>query len=125
MPSVELPKAGITFEGILYAVALVVAVAGVIVAIVKGWEAWKKISVRDRVKGLEDRMDKVESRLVLGDQRFQSQSDDLGQVLITIQAIMMHMISGNDTDKLRRTEEELTAYMARRTTHGRREETHD
>ena len=24
-----------------------------IVAIVKGWEAWKKISVRDRVKGLE------------------------------------------------------------------------
>ena len=117
MPTVELPKAGISFEGILYAIALIVAIAGVIVALVKGWEAWRKISVRDRVSGLEGRMSAVEARLILGDKRFQSQSDDLGQVLITMQAIMMHMISGNDKDKLRATEEELTAYMAKRASH--------
>lgn len=114
MPSVELPKAGITFEGILYAVALLVAVCGVVVAIVKGWEAWKKISVRDRVKDLEDRIDKCENRLKLGDKRFQSQSDDLGQVLITMQAMMMHMISGNDREKLKETEKELQQYLAKR-----------
>ena len=114
MPSVELPKAGITFEGILYAVALLVALCGVLVGIVKGWEAWKKISVRDRVKDLEDRMDKVEERLKLGDKRFQNQSDDLGQVLITMQAMMMHMISGNDKEKLKETEKELQQYLAKR-----------
>ena len=116
MPTVELPKAGITFEGILYALALIVAIAGVIVAIVKGWEAWKKISVRDRVTHLEARMAAVDARLELGDKRFQSQSDDLGQVLITMQAIMGHMISGNETDKLRETERELQEYMAKRVT---------
>ena len=117
VPSVELPNAGITFNGILYAVALIVAIAGVVVALVKGWEAWKKISVRDRVAKLEERTTKIESRLQLGDKRFQSQSDDLGQVLITMQAIMMHMISGNDKEKLRETEKELTEYMAKRATH--------
>lgn len=114
MPSVELPKASISFDGILYALALLVAIAGVVVAVVKGWEAWKKISVRDRVANLEDRMEKVEARLVLGDQRFQSQSDDLGQVLISVHAIVQHMISGNDKDKLQATDKELIAYMAKR-----------
>ena len=61
MPEVKLPDIGITFDSILYTVALIVAVSGVLVAIVKGVEAWKKISVRDRVKALEGRMTKVEA----------------------------------------------------------------
>ncbi len=83
MPQVKLPDAGITFDSILYTIALIVAGAGVLVAIVKGWEAWKKISVRDRVTALEGRMDKVEARLSLGDKRFQLQSDDMGHLLTT------------------------------------------
>ena len=70
MPDVKLPEVSITFESILYALALVVVIAGVITTLYKGWEALKKISVRDRVKSLEGRMDKVEARLRLGDKRF-------------------------------------------------------
>lgn len=75
-----MPDVKITFDGILYAVALVVAVCGVLAALVKGWESYKKISVRDRVKSLEGRMTKVESRLQLGDKRFELQQDDMGHL---------------------------------------------
>ena len=105
MPEVKLPDASITFDSILYAVALIVVLAGVLVALVKGWEAWKKISVRDRVKDLEGRMDKVEARLSLGDKRFELQAEDMGQMLNTQQALLIHFISGNDHDRLR---DELT-----------------
>ena len=116
MPEVKLPDAGITFDSILYAVALIVAASGVIVAIVKGWEAWKKISVRDRVKALEGRMDKVEARLSLGDKRFELQSEDMGQMLSTQQALLIHFISGNDHDRLRDQLTDLSDYMSKRAT---------
>ncbi len=116
MPEVNLPDASITFDSILYAVALIVALAGVLVALVKGWEAWKKISVRDRVKALEGRMTKVEARLQLGDKRFELQSDDMGQTLNTLQALLIHFISGNDHDRLRDQLQDLTTYMSDRTT---------
>ena len=116
MPEVKLPDAGLTFESILYAVALIVAVAGVLVALVKGWEAWKKISVRDRVKSLERRMNAVEARLQLGDKRFELQSDDMGQTLSTLQALLIHFISGNDHDRLRGQLTDLSNYMTTRAT---------
>lgn len=116
MPEVKLPDAGITFESILYVVALFVAVAGVLVALVKGWEAWKKISVRDRVKDLEGRMGKVEARLRLGDKRFDLQSDDMGHLLNTQMALMLHFVSGNDHDKLREQINALSSYMSERAT---------
>ncbi len=116
MPEMKLPDAGITFESVLYAVALVVAVAGVLAALVKGWEAWKKISVRDRVKSLERRMDAVEARLKLGDKRFELQSDDMGQTLSTLQALLIHFISGNDHDRLRGQLTDLSNYMTQRAT---------
>ena len=116
MPKVELPEAGITFEGVIYVIALAVAVSGVLVALVKGWEAWKKISVRDRVKQLEGRMEKVEARLKLGDKRFDLQNDDMGHMLNTQQALLLHFISGNDHDRLRTQLTELGNYMAERAT---------
>ena len=116
MPEVKLPEAGITFEGVIYVIALAVAVSGVLVALVKGWEAWKKISVRDRVKQLEGRMEKVEARLKLGDKRFDLQNDDMGHMLNTQQALLLHFISGNDHDRLRTQLTELGNYMAERAT---------
>ena len=116
MPEVKLPDTSITFESILYTVALVVALAGVLVALVKGWEAWKKISVRDRVKALEGRMDKVEARLLLGDKRFELQAEDMGQMLNTQQALLIHFISGNDHDRLRDELTNLSEYMSKRAT---------
>jgi hypothetical protein len=116
MPEVKLPEAGITFEGVIYVIALAVAISGVLVALVKGWEAWKKISVRDRVKELEGRMEKVEARLKLGDKRFDLQNDDMGHMLNTQQALLLHFISGNDHDRLRTQLTELGNYMAERAT---------
>jgi uncharacterized membrane protein affecting hemolysin expression len=116
MPEMKLPDVEITFQSILYAVALIVAIAGVLVALVKGWEAWKKISVRDRVKDLEGRMDKVEARLSLGDKRFELQAEDMGQMLNTQQALLIHFISGNDHDRLRDELTNLSEYMSKRAT---------
>jgi len=123
MPEVKLPDAGITFDSILYVIALIVAVAGVLAALVKGWEAYRKISVRDKVKAidercaaLEGRMKKVEARLSLGDKRFELQSDDMGHMLNTQMALMMHFYSGNDHDKLKDQITALTEYMNERAT---------
>ena len=116
MPEVKLPDAAITFESVIYVVAMIVAAAGVLVAIVKGWEAYKKISVRDRVKKLEAEMSKVKARLRLGDQRFALQSDDMGQILTTMQSLLIHFISGNDHNLLRENLEGLNTYMNQRAT---------
>lgn len=111
-----MPDVKITFDGILYAVALIVAVCGVLAALVKGWESYKKISVRDKVKDLERRMKKVESRLQLGDKRFALQQDDMGHLLNTQMALMIHFVSGNDHDKLREQIDQLSDYMSQRAT---------
>ena len=115
MPEMNLPDATISFDSILYIVALVVAVSGVLVAIVKGWEAYKKISVRDRVKDLEGRMAQVEARLQLGDKRFELQNDDMGAMLATQQALLLHFITGNDHAKLQDELTKLNTYMTQRT----------
>jgi hypothetical protein len=116
MPEVKLPDAAITFDSVIYVIAMIVAAAGVLVAIVKGWEAYKKISVRDRVKKLETEMGKVKARLRLGDQRFALQSDDMGQILTTMQSLLIHFISGNDHNLLRENLEGLNTYMNNRAT---------
>ena len=123
MPEVKLPETGITFESILYVIALIVALSGVLVAIVKGWEAYKKISVRDkvsavdaRVTALEGRMTKVEARLSLGDKRFELQNDDMGAMLATQKALLLHFITGNDHKKLQDELTSLDSYMNQRAT---------
>ena len=116
MPEVKLPDVVFSWDSVVYAVALIVAVAGVLVALVKGWEAWKKISVRDRVKKLEGRMAKVEARLSLGDKRFELQNDDMGAMLATQKALLLHFITGNDHQKLKDELSALDTYMNTRAT---------
>ncbi len=116
MPEVKVPEPTISFESIVYVIAVLVAVSGVLVALAKGWETYKKISVRDRVKALEGRMEKVEARLKLGDKRFDLQNDDMGHLLEIQMALMMHFVSGNDHDKLNKQIAALGNYMAQRAT---------
>ena len=116
MPTIEGPKVALSFDTLLLAGAVILAVCAVLVAVVKGVEAYKKISLRDRVKELERRMDSAERRLNKGDKIFRTQSDDLGQVLVTMQGLLMHFITGDDHERLRETNEELTVYMATRAT---------
>lgn len=116
MPEVKVPEPTISFESIVYVIAVLVAVSGVLVALAKGWETYKKISVRDRVKALEGRMEKVEARLKLGDKRFDLQNDDMGHLLEIQMALMMHFVSGNDHDKLNQQITALSNYMTQRAT---------
>ena len=96
MPVIEGAKQTLTFDSILLAMAVIVALIGILVTFVKGWEAIKKISVRDRVKDLEDRMKKVEERLETGNRRFQHQSEDMGQILQTLNALQLHFKGPQD-----------------------------
>lgn len=116
MPEVKVPEPTISFESIVYVIAVLVAVSGVLVALAKGWETYKKISVRDRVKALEGRMEKVEARLKLGDKRFDLQNDDMGHLLEIQMALMMHFVTGNDHEKLKEQIAALNTYMTQRAT---------
>lgn len=116
MPTIEGPKVTLSFDTVLLVIAVILAFFGILVAIVKGVEAWRKISVRDRVKGLENRMDDVEKRLEKGNRKFAAQSDDIGQLLLVMQSLLMHFITGNDHERLRETSNELATYMAGRAT---------
>ena len=123
MQEVKIPEAVLSWDAIIYVVAVIVAISGVLVALVKGWEAWKKISVRDKVKAIEERcaalegrMKKVEARLSLGDKRFDLQNDDMGHLLNTQMALMLHFVSGNDHDKLKEQISALSEYMTQRAT---------
>lgn len=116
MQDLKLPEGVSVLEMVVFILSLIVAVSGLLVAIVKGIEAWRKISVRDRVKNLEGRMAQVEARLSLGDKRFDLQSDDMGHLLATQLAVMIHLKSGNDHDKLDDQIAALTTYMTQRAT---------
>lgn len=122
MPTLEGPKVTLSFEVLLLALAVILAVFGLGVAIVKGVEAWRKISLRDRVKALEDHMKEVDKRLEKGNHRFKAQSDDVGQLLVVMQSLLMHFITGNDHERLRETSNELAVYMATRATRETEEE---
>lgn len=116
MPSFEGVKQALTFDSILIAIAVILVIFGVIKGIVSGVEAWKKISLRDRVKKLEDDMKKVNERLDAGNRRFTSQSEDMGQILQTLSALQLHFITGNDHEKLKESNEQLVEYMNKRAT---------
>lgn len=116
MPSFEGIKQALTFDSILVAVAVVLLAIGLIKAIVSGWEAWKKISLRDRVKKLEQDVEEINGRMDSWNKRFKGHSEDMGQVLLTLSALQVHFISGNDHEKLRQSNEELVKYMNERAT---------
>jgi hypothetical protein len=116
MPSFEGVKQALTFDSVLIAIAVVLVGLGVIKAIVSGVEAWKKISLRDRVKKLEGEVVDINKRVDAGNRRFTSQSEDMGQILQTLSALQLHFISGNDHEKLKESNEQLVEYMNKRAT---------
>ena len=58
----------------------------------------------------------MEARLQLGDKRFDLQNDDMGHLLNTQMALMLHFVSGNDHDKLKEQINALGEYMTERAT---------
>ena len=116
MPKVEGPAVELSFEGLLFAAAVIIAFFLLAAAVRNGVEAVKGLSVRSRVRVLEGDMKDVKARLEKGNRKFKAQSDDIGQLLVVNQSMLMHFITGNDHEKLRETNESLTVYMAARAT---------
>lgn len=123
MPKIEGPMVTLSFETVLLVVAVIVAFFVLAATIRNGIEAIRGLSVRGRVKKLEDQMDKVNNRLEKGNRKFKAQSDDIGQLLVVNQSMLMHFITGNDHEKLRETNESLVAYMAARASREREDDT--
>ena len=116
MPKVEGPAVELSFEGLLFAAAVIIAFFLLAAAVRNGVEAVKGLSVRSRVRVLEGEMKDVKARLEKGNRKFKAQSDDIGQLLVVNQSMLLHFITGNDHEKLRETNESLTVYMAARAT---------
>ena len=116
MPKIEGPTVTLGFDTILLVVAVILAFFVAATSIRNGIEAIKGMSVRGRVKKLEDRVDTIDKRLEKGNRKFKAQSDDIGQLLIVNQSMLTHFITGNDHERLRETSNELATYMAERAT---------
>jgi len=120
MPNVELNGANA-----LITIATILVILEGLHILANGIEAWKKLTGRDArkkeieairndINGLGARVTKCEERLRKGDKQFADSAEDMGQVLMTLSALTMHFITGNDHERLKETNQELSSYMAKR-----------
>lgn len=115
----------VTMHNIQAAVLLLLGIAAILVSLDKGIAAWnhlrkkdeaalKEKALNDRLIGIESRLSDAETRLERGDRKFDGYSKDMTMVLSVLQAVLIHMYSGNDHEKLRGTIDDLNDYMSRR-----------
>lgn len=125
---------GISWDDIIKAIVVIVAVLGGIAAIWKGIEAWKNLSgankraqemgeIRMSIEGVSRRVDKIETtldehdrRLEEGDKQMKVLREDTKQILNTQNALLMHFIStsADDSGALEKVKANLDAYLASR-----------
>ena len=122
MPKIEGQSIALSFETVLLVAAVIILFFALASTIRNGIEAIRGMSVRGRVKHLEEQMKSVNERLKKGSRKFKEQSDDIGQLLIVNQSMLMHFITGNDHEKLKETNESLVAYMAARASREREDD---
>ena len=120
-----MPKVELNGETILLIIAGIVVVAEVISALAKGKKSLGELSGRDQrqaemaavkaeIRDLKARMGECETRLEQGDRQFDNMRDDLKHVLDTQNAMLLHFISGNDKENLKKVKESLDMYMSGR-----------
>ena len=120
MPNVELNG-----SNLLVTLAVILIVLEGLNILSKGVDAWKKLTGRDarakemaevkgRLSSLETWKTSVDSRLKQGNERFKRSEEDSTMSLLTLHAIVRHMQSGNDHDKLKETDDELYKYLLKR-----------
>ena len=120
MPNVELNG-----SAILVAIAVIVIIAEVITAIAKGKKSLGELSGKDRrqaeiasirneIKSVKERLTECENRLSKGDENFEQTREDLKHILDTQNAMLLHFISGNDKENLKRVKEAVDSYLSSR-----------
>ena len=115
----------LTIDNIRAFALVLLGIAAIVVSIDKGIEAWnhlrgtkekaaKEKAVHERIAAVEGRVTACEERLKRGDEKFRSTSADMTMVLEILNALLLHMYSGNDHDALRNTIDKLNSYMSKR-----------
>lgn len=110
---------------VLITLAVILIVLEGISVLSKGMDAWKKLTGRDerakemadvkgRLSSLETWKGTVETRLKQGNKRFDESGKDTTEILKTLHRIVQHLQSGNDHEKLQKTDEQLFAYLVER-----------
>ncbi len=125
---------GISWDDIIKAIVVIVAVLGGIAAVWKGIEAWRNLSgankraqemgeIKMSIEGVSKRVDKIETtldehdrRLEEGDKQMKVLREDTKQILNTQNALLMHFIStsADDAPALEKVKEKLDEYLASR-----------
>ena len=116
MPQIEL-NAGT----ILIGLSLLVVLAELFTSLAKGRKSFREVTGAERrdaeiaaiqkdLNSLKDWRQEVDARLKAGETTFDKLSADTGTVLDVLDALLMHFISGNDTEKLRAVKKELDHY---------------
>lgn len=112
-------------DDLVIAAGVIVALFGIIAAVWKGVEAWRKLTGKEERKAafdaqnaaishLTERVAKCEERLNKGDMMFDNTRNDMTQTLCVLNAMLMHFISGNDHDKLKDVKDDLDRYLMHR-----------
>lgn len=120
-----MPKVELNAGTILVALAVVVVLAEVISALAKGKKSLGELSGRDQrqaemtavkaeIRDLKTRVTDCENRLEQGDRKFDDTRADLKQVLDTLNAMLLHFISGNDKENLKKVKESMDNYLSGR-----------
>ena len=116
MPQVEL-NAGTVLVGL----SLLVILAELFSSLAKGRKSFREVTgaerreaemgtIRQELSDLRDWKREVDARLESGQSTFDKLSADTGKVLDVLDAMLMHFISGNDTEKLRAVKQDLDHY---------------
>ena len=122
---IPMPKMELNGEIILLLVAAIVVIAEVISALAKGKKSLGELSGRDQrraemaaieeeIRDIKARVNDCESRLEQGDQKFDDTREDLKHVLDTLNALLLHFISGNDKENLKKVKESMDSYLSGR-----------
>lgn len=120
-----MPKVNLNGDTILLVVAAIVVIAEVISALAKGKKSLGELSGRDQrqaemaavkeeIRDLKTRVSECENRLEQGDKKFDDTREDLKHVLDTLNALLLHFISGNDKENLKKVKESMDTYLSGR-----------
>ena len=115
----------LTFANLQVAGVVILAVIAILISLDKGFDViqkWRGVKAKqhekkelgERLNKIENRINQCEKRLEKGDEKFTSTEEDSKHMLVALNAMLMHMISGNDHEKLKAVKAELDTYMATR-----------
>lgn len=122
---ITLPNVDLNGNTILLVIATIVVIAEVISALAKGKKSLGELSgkdqrqaemaaVKEEVRDLKTRVSECENRLEQGDKKFDNTREDLKHVLDTLNALLLHFISGNDKENLKKVKESMDSYLSGR-----------